>query len=307
MLIQFQYYKIFIIILSVFFSYVLCKNQYTSLIGSYSIQNDSQNIYNQEIDFIINDQLKLLESIFGSINHSPFEFIVFNDNNSAMNYYLWKWSNGITVKNKIIIKDPIISHISISYFYTVIRHEINHLFLNRINSSIPIPRWFNEGFAMYYANQQNINYRMNLAKNLNNEKLFNIYNLNEKFHSGLKHDFDFAYAYSNVLFHEIINLYGEDSILKIILNIKNGKSFESAFYLSTLNSLESFNSNIYSSIKSKYQWLNLIRFPNFILVFSPIILIISFYIKKRRNIIKIKQWEIEEELLEETDYYSDKE
>ena len=139
-----------------------------------------------------------------------------------------------------------------------------------------------------------------------NEKLFNIFNLNEKFHSSLKHEFNFAYAYSNILFHEIINLYGEDIILKIILNIKDGESFESAFYLSTLNSLEFFNRSIYSKIKSKYRWFNLIRFPNFILIFSPIILIISFYIKRRRNIIKIKEWEIEEELLEEADY-NDKE
>ena len=306
MLIQFRYYKKFIIFLTIFLSYLFCNNQYESLIGPYSIKNESDNIHNQEISFIINDQLKLLENVFGSINNSPFEFIIFDDTNSSMNYYHWKWSNGITIKDKIIIKNPKISHISISHFYTVIRHEINHLFLNRINNNVSIPRWFNEGFAMYYANQQNINYRMTVTKNLKNEKLFNIFNLNEKFHSSLKHEFNFAYAYSNILFHEIINLYGEDIILKIILNIKDGESFESAFYLSTLNSLEFFNRSIYSKIKSKYRWFNLIRFPNFILIFSPIILIISFYIKRRRNIIKVKEWEIEEELLEEADY-NDKE
>ena len=251
MLIQFRYYKKFIIILTIFLSYLFCKDQYNSLIGPYSIKNESNNIHNQEISFIINDQLKLLENVFGSINNSPFEFIIFDDNNSSINYYHWKWSNGITIKDKIIIKNPKISHISISRFYTVIRHEINHLFLNRINNNVSIPRWFNEGFAMYYANQQNVNYRITVTKNLKNEKLFNIFNLNEKFHSSLKHEFNFAYAYSNILFHEIINLYGEDIILKIILNIKNGESFESAFYLSTLNSLEFFNRSIYSKIKSK--------------------------------------------------------
>ena len=103
---------------------------------------------------------------------------------------------------------------------------------------------------MYYANQQNVNYRMTVTKNLKNEKLFNIFNLNEKFYSSLKHEFNFAYAYSNILFHEIINLYGEDIILKIILNIKDGESFESAFYLSTLNSLE-FATHIKLNIKIK--------------------------------------------------------
>ena len=307
MLTRYRYYKFFISILTIFFTYVYCDNQYNSIMGYYTIKNKSGNIYNKEISFIIDDQLKSLESIFGSVNNSPFEFILFNDENSSMHYYHWEWSNGITIKDKIIIKDPKISHISLSRFYTVIRHEINHLFLNRINSNISIPRWFNEGFAMYYANQQNINYHLNLAKNVNNEKLFNIYNLNEKFYSEFRYEFDFAYAYSNVLFHEIINTYGDESILKIILSIKNGESFESAFYLSTLSSLESFNNSIYSKIKPKYKWFNLIRFPNFILVLSPIILIFSFYIKKRRNIIKIKQWEIEEELLEEADNYNDKE
>tara|TARA_Y100000590_G_scaffold434883_1_gene553666 strand:+ start:57 stop:980 length:924 start_codon:yes stop_codon:yes gene_type:complete len=307
MLTRFQYYKNYIIIFSIFLSSILSKNQYDSLIGNYSITNTSETIYNQEISFVINDQLEFLNNIFGSINKLPFKFIIFNDNSSSIQYYHWKWSNGITIKDKIIIKDPKISHISINYFYTVIRHEINHLFLNRVNTNISIPRWFNEGFAMYYANQQNLNYKMTIAKNINNEQLFNIYYLNKKFHSDLKYEFDFAYAYSNILFHEIINLYGEESILKIVQNIRDGNNFQDSFYLSTLDSLTSFNRDIYSRIKSKYRWYNLIRFPNLILIFSPLILIVSFYIKRKRNKIKIKEWEIEEELLEENSYDNEKE
>ena len=87
--------------------------------------------------------------------------------------------------------------------------------------------------------------------------------------------------------------------------MKNGKNFEESFYLSTTISLEFFNKQIFSKINSKYKWLNLIKFPNFILVFAPILVILGFFIKKRRNILKIKQWKLEEELLETLDNFKD--
>ena len=82
----------------------------------------------------------------------------------------------------------------------ILRKIYISLELNRINDNISVPRWFSEGFAMYYADESNLKYKLTIAENLRTEELFNIYSLNEKFYSNSKKTFTFAYAYSNILF-----------------------------------------------------------------------------------------------------------
>ena len=113
----------------------------------------------------------------------------------------WDWSLGITKKNKIFIKDISISHVSKNKFFKVLKHEINHLYLNSLNANSSIPRWFNEGFAMHYANDLTIAHKLNIAKHLGEKSLFDIYQLDNKFYNNSKELFHFAYAYSNLIFN----------------------------------------------------------------------------------------------------------
>ena len=57
----------------------------------------------------------------------------------------------------------------------VLRHELNHIYLNRLNPSIKIPRWFGEGFSMYYANETFLSNTLlvNLLKEFINVKAAN--------------------------------------------------------------------------------------------------------------------------------------
>ena len=112
--------------------------------------------------------------------------------------------------------------------------------------------------------------------------------------------FDFAYSYSALLIDYIIYLYDKNSIKVILDNIKDGTSFETAFSNATLSSLDSFNQIVIDRIYFKYKLLNFIKFPNYLLIFAPIILFIGYVIKIRRNRVIIKQWELEE-LLDDID------
>ena len=295
MLITSQFYKIFYYIF-LLPSFIFCIEQYSLRWGELSLQNNSLNLQSKYIISVINNQMQYLNSLFNNIKSSPFEIIILNNQNSqSFNNDIWEWSLGITKGNKIFIKDPSVSHISKNKFEKVLRHEINHLFLNRLKNSSKIPRWFEEGFSMQYANENSISKTLLLANHINDEDLFNISKLDEKFYSN-KRMFNFAYAYSNALVANIISLYSDITIYQIILRVSNGELFSDAFYNSTLISLEEFNKSVFNNIKIKYRWFKFIKFPNFLLILAPILLWLGFMIKKRKNNQKIKEWEIEDEL-----------
>ena len=96
----------------------------------------------------------------------------------------------------------------------------------------------------------------------------------------------------------MLDLYGEQAIQNIISYIKKDYSFDKAFNLSTLITIDNYSEYIYTNIYSRYRWFNLIKFPNFLLVLAPLLLIIIFIMKKIRNQKIIKKWELEEELEE---------
>ena len=296
MLIQPRYYKKIIFYFIFFISLILCNEKYISNWGPYIIENNSLNISNDEIIPIINQHINNMNLIFGSVPKSSFKIIIKSDNIKYSNTF--NWSLGITQGNKIIIKDPSISHIKKDRFYEVLKHELNHIYLNRISKKNNMPKWFKEGFCMYYANESSLRNKLILGDKINNKDWFDLRTINQKFRGNSKKQFNFAYAYSQAAVQNMVDLYGEESIQDIISYVKKDYSFDEAFNLSTLITIDSYSEHIYTNIYSRYRWFNLIKFPNFLLVLAPLLLTIIFIMKKIRNQKIIKKWEIEEELEE---------
>ena len=264
MLIQPRYYKKIILCILFFISLLFCNEKYISNWGPYSIENNSLNISNDEIVPIINQHIKNMNLLFGVIPKSFFKIIIKSDNTKYSNTF--NWSLGVTQGNKIIIKDPSISHIKRDRFYQVLRHELNHIYLNRISKQHNIPRWFKEGFCMYYANESSLRNKLLLGDKINNKEWFDLRTINHKFYGNSKDQFNFAYAYSQSAVKNILDLYGEKSIQDIISYIKKDYPFDTAFNLSTLTTIDNYSKEIYTKIYSRSKWFNFIKFPNFLYI-----------------------------------------
>ena len=279
-----------------FISAACCNEIYFSNWGPYLIENNSLNISDNEIIPIINQHIDNMNLIFGSVSKSFFKIIIKSDNMKYGNTF--NWSLGITQGNQIIIKDPSISHIKREKFYEVLKHELNHIYLNRISKKNNIPRWFKEGFCMYYANESSLRNKLILGYKINNKEWFDLRSINQKFHGNSKDQFNFAYAYSQAAVKNILDIYGEQAIRDIISYIKQDYSFDKAFNLSTLTTIDNYSKDIYTNIYLRYRWFNFIKFPNYLLILAPLLLTIIFIMKKVRNQKIIKRWEMEEELEE---------
>jgi len=298
MLTQYPHYKFYLVVYFFLNIFIFCNDRYISDWGYFTIENQSSTIENQEIVNVVNEHIIYMNSKFGYIQKLPFTIIISNKSKKKYNNNTWNWSLGITINNTIIIKDSSISHITKSRLMQVLRHELNHIYLNRLNTSIKIPRWFQEGFAMYYANESFLSNKFIIVNNLKNNAIFNIDDLDYRFNSHSKKQFNFAYAYSEILVKDMIEMYSEEVLVGILKNIKFGNEFDDAFYKSTLLTVNDYNKKIFNRITSKFWWIRFMKFPSFLLILAPLLSIIGFLIVKLKNRKVIQKWDIEDELEE---------
>ena len=298
MLTQFLHYRFYLILYFFSSTSIFCNNQYITDWGTLLIDNQSLSIKNEEVIQVVDNHILYINSIFNSPNKESFKIIISDNPQLRYQSNIWNWSLGITRGNTVIMKDISISHISQNRFMQVLRHELNHIYLNRLNKEYNIPRWFEEGFSMYYANEFSLSNKLIIANNINNIDMFMIDNLDAKFNSNSKKQFDFAYAYSQMLLNFFIVNYSELILIQIIEDIKLGYTLEDAFYNNTLVTIDNYNTEVFNNIKSNFWWLRLMKFPSLLLILAPLLLIIAFIIVKIKNYNIIQRWKVEEKLEE---------
>ena len=82
----------------------------------------------------------------------------------------------------------------------------------------------------------------------------------------------------------------------IIHNLRDGGNFRMAFYKATGKSVDEFDTISYEYIKNKFFWYKLISLPKHLFSLMPLLLVIGFYIKSKKNQQIKEQWELEEQL-----------
>lgn len=297
MLIQFPHYRFYLLIYLFTNTLIFSSNKYITDWGSLLVENQSLTIKNEEVLQVVNNHILYMQSIFGTNPKKPFKIIISNKQELSYNN-IWSWSLGITIGNTVIIKDTSISHISKKRFMQVLRHELNHIYLNRLSNKFKLPRWFEEGFSMYYADESSLSNKLIIANNIDNRDMLMLNVLDLKFNSNSKEQFNFAYAYSQILLDFFINNYSELILIEIIEDIKSGSTFEDAFYNNTLLTINDYNIQVLNNIKSNFWWLRLMKLPSLLLILAPLLLTIGFIIVKIRNQNIIQKWNLEEKLEE---------
>ena len=144
------------------FNILFSSIQFNTPWGDCVVKNDQETISDSSIQKLILTKINDLNSqLKQPIIKNEFSIIIYNENEKINNKY-WDWSLGITYSypEKIIIKDPSFAHISLKRFEQVLLHELNHLMVNRIDVHKSIPRWFKEGFAMYFADEISLNHKI---------------------------------------------------------------------------------------------------------------------------------------------------
>ncbi|MEE9443677.1 MAG: peptidase MA family metallohydrolase [candidate division Zixibacteria bacterium] len=203
------------------------------------------------------------------------------------------WGAGVAIAHRkiIVIKSP-------SYFpgekslYELTVHEYAHILLSRRIRYRPVPRWFNEGMAMYLSTEWG--WRDNLAMNWASVMgrtipLREIEKLNRfgpsKAESG--------YAESYLAFKYFLDTYGKSGLIIFVESIKSGRSFDRAFIAATGADYFSFEKEFSEFLAARYNLISLIFNSNLLWLILAAVIVIGFIIsriKRKSRMEKLEEY-----------------
>ena len=208
-----------------------------------------------------------------------------------------EWGIAVAKLNpdRAILKSPGIANISFTRMKEVIIHELNHIYMFRIPNYYSMPSWFKEGMAMAGSNEYSLLHKIEISKAYWQNQTIPLQRLrNMSIHN--KGKIKLAYGESAAAIEALQYYYGEDTPLNILDEMRNGKEFGEALESSINEEYIEFQIKFEIYLEENYNWVFLLRSAKYLYVIMPVILVLGFIYRTHRNKLKLKQWEIEEEL-----------
>ena len=207
-----------------------------------------------------------------------------------------KWSQGSTdyEKSRIVLKSPSFTGVRVSEFTRTVIHELTHFLIGAVAPPSAIPRWFNEGTAMYLGGEESFRSKINISAAIYTKSLIS---LNEiEFVMTFSSDrANLAYAESRAALVYLIEINEEESIKLILSELYLNKSFDSAFTEVTGMDLIDFEIEFRSKIRQRYRYYFLAAVGDYIWFLIPGLFILAYLAVKFRNMQTLRKWRIEEE------------
>ena len=255
-----------------------------------------------EIVELIQSEADQLVQKFGEVITRPYSIYI----TSNMNDFYKKskgpvpeWGIAVAKLNpdRAILKSPGIANISFTRMKEVIIHELNHIYMFRIPNYYSMPSWFKEGMAMAVSNEFSLLHKIEISKAYWQKQTIPLQRL-QTMGTHTKGKIKLAYGESAAAIEALQYYYGEDTPLHILDAMRNGEEFIVAVESTINEEYIEFQINFEIYLEENYNWVFLLRSTNYLYVILPIILVLGFLYRNHRNKLKLKQWKIEEELMD---------
>jgi hypothetical protein len=293
--------KIYLYIYFLILFNFLFSLEFQTGIGKCNLKFDKKNSkYEMELLELIQSNIELLVQNYGEVEISPFEVYITNNMNIFKKLTkgpVPEWGIGIAQQNpdRIVIQGTQLSNISYSRLNEVLKHEINHVFVQRSLNYHIMPKWFIEGFASYWAGELTITKKILISSALWEKKEFALEGL-KSFNSFNRVHANLAYAQSASAINALIYFYGEEILKSIIQNDRGFDNFDLLFYEISHENLLELTYKYETYLKQNFKWMFLLKSSNILFISLPIILVIGYLIKRRKNKIILERWENEEKI-----------
>jgi hypothetical protein len=186
-----------------------------------------------------------------------------------------------------------------SQWLSTLKHELLHALISQ--NGIRIPVWFNEGLAQWQAGQLEWNGFMALGSATVRHKLIPLVDLDVILSFNHKRA-QLAYAQALDAVQFLVRQQGE-SILPYLLR-KDEMSFRERFQAATGQSLPDFESDWRNHLESRFWFFRISTLPATLWALTPLIVILAWFLKRRRGRQKLKEWEIEDQFRDGPKYFA---
>ncbi len=203
----------------------------------------------------------------------------------------WGIAAADPVNKRIFLKSPRFEY-SGQPLKPLVIHELCHVLLHTAVQPYPVPRWFDEGFALYHSGELGLDDNILLARSLAGRQIIPLDEIDTVL-SFRKLRAALAYRESLAAIEFINDEFGHEAVIRMVLAFSQGMSTDEAIQYVTGLSQYAFENQWVSTMRSRYLWFALLDTRFVFSVTFIILLSMAWMIKKRNARLQHEQWEQE--------------
>ena len=194
----------------------------------------------------------------------------------------------------IILKSPRdVSSIETDLVKTFI-HELTHIILgSAFNQDEEIPRWLNEGIALYVSGEWSFNRVSAMTRAVLTDSMIPLSELTHAFPKSSR-DLQLAYAQSFYLVSFLITRYGRESFHTFIRLYSQRKKLEETLFQVYSLSIFELEEEWKDFLEMRFSWIPIITSSTTLWFIITVIFVYGYFNKRRKVKVTLKEWEEEQ-------------
>jgi hypothetical protein len=221
---------------------------------------------------------------------------------AGRNFPDWGVGCAIPGRNEIILKSPL----EFRYhrpFSQVVTHELAHVFLGNFSRGKRVPRWLDEGFAMFQSQEWRIGQDVSVARAVLTGSILPLSQI-ESVNAFKESKAQLAYTESFLAVSYLYAEYGEGTVKELVTHLAKGTSLDLAFMNTIGSNYLAFQMEFEKFISERYNWASFLGDTILVWIGLAFLIIFLYLLKRRGAKRKLDEWELEEQEMGKDDELS---
>lgn len=206
------------------------------------------------------------------------------------------WGEAVAdpTKQLMIVKSPRWSRPS-ENLRIIIIHELVHILVQKRAQNAAVPRWLNEGLAIYFSGETSHFGGKEVSRAQLTEQLIPLETIDHvlTFESLRAH---LAYQEAYLAVVHMVEQYGESALPALLQALAETNDIDAAFRKTFGVSIKQFELEWRYYLKKKYKWSVLSEFEGLLWVGLVLLFLLAFVLLLVRNRRTVARWEAEEDM-----------
>jgi hypothetical protein len=270
---------------------------------------DNQSLVENADEILLYARQQVIKLLKDSLDYKPSVYLLdnLNDFNNliAGKFPDWGAAAAIPEKRIIVVKSPEKFNVN-KDLKELLVHEYVHLITAHKAGYREVPRWLDEGLAMYISMEWSWSDNLAMSKAAVFGNLILISEI-DKVNRFNENKAQVAYATSYLAVEYLVDAYGSNAVNNLLRYIFEGKSIDSALNSAIGSNIDEFQSDLDGEFDRRFNIASLFMDTLFFWLFLAFIVVVGFFINYRRRQKYFKKWDEEEKYQSSEFEYGDSE
>jgi len=176
----------------------------------------------------------------------------------------------------------------------VLLHEVSHVLTARAAGGRAVPRWFNEGLAMYVGRPWSLEDRSRVTWTLLVDEEPSLEELEASFGGGRTATAR-AYAISGAFVRDLVRRHGKRFPAQLLREVARGTAFDDAFFRASGEEVSRAQASFWRRHGIWYRWVPVLTSSVTLWLVITLLALVAMRKRRLRDAALMRQWEEEEE------------